>query len=94
MWNVYEQKFVTKCLIKIPREIQLKYKAWIEIVKNGGCSNLRNYPGFKDEKLKGDLMGYRSSRLSIKYRIVYIENANLEEITVTGITANDYKRGL
>jgi len=94
VWNVYEQKFVTKCLVKIPRQIQLKYKSWIEIVKNGGCGNLRNYPGFKDEKLKGVQNNYRSSRLNIKYRVVYIEDANLQEIIVVGITAHDYKEFL
>lgn len=94
MWKVYEQKFVTKCLVKLPREIQLKYKAWIEIVRSGGCNNLKNYSGFKDEKLRGNLNGYRSSRLSVKYRIVYIEDSSLEEVTVIGITAHDYKEFL
>ena len=94
MWKVYEQKLVTKGLVKLPREIQMKYKAWVEIVKNGGCNNLKNYSGFKDEKLRGSLNGYRSSRLSIKYRIIYTEDSGLEELTVVGITAHDYKEFL
>ena len=43
MWEAYEQRYVTKSLVKLPREIQLKYKAWIEIIKNGGPDNLKNY---------------------------------------------------
>ena len=89
-WKVFEEKSVTKSLKKIPKDILFKYKAWIEIVKNGGANNLKNYPGFKDEKLKGNLGHCRSSRLNIKYRVVYTENNEVKEIIVLAVTPHKY----
>jgi addiction module RelE/StbE family toxin len=91
MWKVFEEKSVTKSLKKTPKEILLKYKAWIEIVKNGGSNNLKNYPGFKDEKLKGNLRHCRSSRLNIKYRVVYTEDDKIKEIVVLAVTPHKYE---
>lgn len=91
MWKVFEEKQVTKSIKKIPQEILFKYKAWIEIVKNGGSNNLKNYPGFKDEKLKGNLRHCRSSRLNIKYRVVYAENSEIKEIIVLAVTPHKYE---
>ena len=71
MWKVYEAKTVTKDLKKTPKQIQQKYKAWVEAIKNGGSTNLRNFPGFKDEKLKGDLKDYYSIRINKRWRIVF-----------------------
>lgn len=90
MWKVYEAKVVTKDLKKIPRQILCKYKAWIEVVKNGGSKNLKNFSGFKDEVLKGDLRGCRSSRLNIQYRVVYSEDKKIKEIYVLKVTAHKY----
>lgn len=91
MWKIFEEKSVTKSLKKIPHEILFKYKAWIEIVKNGGSNNLKNYPGFKDVKLKGSLRHSRSSRLNIKYRVVYTEDDKVKEIIVLAITPHKYE---
>lgn len=90
MWKVFEEKSVTKSLKKIPKDILFKYKAWIEIVKNGGPSNLKNYAGFKDEKLKGNLSHCRSSRLNIKYRVVYTDSNEVKEIIVLAVTPHKY----
>ena len=90
MWKVYEAKSVTRSLKKIPAQIQRKYKAWIEIVKNGGSKNLKNFPGFKDEKLKGELRQCRSSRLNIQYRVVYTEDKKIKEIYVLKVTPHKY----
>jgi hypothetical protein len=73
MWEILETKNVTKCLKKIPKEILFKYRVWVEIVKNGGSTNLLNYPGFKDEKLKGQLRQCRSSILNIELFILKIK---------------------
>jgi addiction module RelE/StbE family toxin len=91
MWKVFEEKVVTKSLKKIPKDILFKYKAWIEIVKNGGSNNLKNYPGFKDEKLKGNLHYCRSSRLNIKYRVVYTQDDKIKEIVVLAVTPHKYE---
>lgn len=91
MWKLFETKDVTKKLKKCPREIQLKYKAWVEIVKNGGSNNLKKYPGFKDEKLKGKLRECRSSRLNIQYRVIYSEDKKVMEIVVISVTPHKYE---
>jgi len=92
MWKVYETKEVTKSLRRFPQQIQRKYKAWVEVVKNGGSTNLRNYPGFRDEKLKGELHECRSSRLSIQYRVIYAEENAVKEIVVLKVTPHEYKK--
>ena len=91
MWKVFEEKSVTKSIKKIPQEILFKYKAWIEIMKNGGSNNLKNYPGFKGEKLKRNLHHCRSSRLNIKFRFVYTENSEIKEIIVLAVTPHKYE---
>jgi addiction module RelE/StbE family toxin len=91
MWRIFETKEVTKSLKKIPLEIQHKYKAWVEIVKNGGADNLKNYSGFKDKQLKGKLRDCRSSRLNIQYRVIYSEDKEIKEIIVLSVTAHKYE---
>ncbi len=90
-WEVLEAKEVTKSLRKIPQRIREKYKLWIEIVRFGGPQNLKNYPGFKDEKLKGNLSEYRASRLNLQYRVIYAEERQLKEIYVLKITPHKYE---
>jgi len=91
MWRVFETKDVTKSLKKIPIEISRKYKAWIEIVKNGGSENLKNFSGFKDKTLKGKLRECRSSRLNIQYRVIYSESKQVKEIIVLSVTPHKYE---
>ncbi len=91
MWRVFETKDVTKSLKKIPQDIQWKYKAWVEIVKNGGSANLANFSGFNDKPLKGKLRECRSSRLNIKYRVIYSENHEIKEIIVLSVTPHKYE---
>ena len=73
LWEIYETKQVTKKLRKAPPQVRVKYRAWVEVARNGGSANLRNFPGFHDESLSGDLRECRSSRLNIQYRVVYSE---------------------
>ena len=91
MWNVLETKDVRKGLKKIPIEISKKYKVWVEVVKNGGSSNLKNFPGFNDKKLQGSLRECRSSRLNIQYRVIYKEDKSIKEIIVLKVTPHKYE---
>lgn len=91
MWVVYETKAVTKSLKSLPIHIRQKYKVWVEVVKNGGSWNLKNFPGFKDEGLRGELRESRSSRLNIQYRVIYSEKKNMKEIIVLKVTPHEYK---
>ena len=91
MWVIYETKSVTKSLKKLPTHIRQKYKVWVEVVRNGGSRNLKNFPGFKDEGLHGELRECRSSRLNIQYRVIYSENKDIKEIVVLKVTPHEYK---
>ena len=75
----------------MPIEIRKRYKAWVEVVRNGGSSNLKSFPGFKDKKLQGSLRECRSSRLNIQYRVVYKEDKSIKEIIVLKVTPHKYE---
>ncbi len=79
-------------LRKLPVEVLRKYKIWVEVVKNGGPHNLRNYPGFKDEKLHGKLREFRSSRLNIQFRVIYKSESAIKTVFVERVTPHEYKK--
>lgn len=91
MWVIYEKKSVSKSLKKLPIQIRQKYKVWVEVVKNGGSRNLKNFPGFRDGALQGELRECRSSRLNIQYRVIYSEKKDIKEIIVLKVTPHEYK---
>ena len=79
MWNVFEKKAVLKSIKSAPVEVLKRYEAWKRIVEISGPSGLKLIRGFRDELLKGEWKGYRSSRLGIQWRVIYkIENEVLE----------------
>lgn len=92
MWEIYEHRKVSKQLASLPIEILKHYEKWKDIVRISGPSGLKLIKGFHDEALRGEWKGYRSSRLSIKHRIIYkiIENEIL--VQVVNITPHDYRR--
>ena len=47
---------------------------------------------FSDEALKGVWKGYRSSRLSKQYRVIYQVRKEIVSILVIDVNAHDYKR--
>jgi addiction module RelE/StbE family toxin len=76
---MFEIKTVAKALKKAPVEILKRYEAWKRIVEISGPKGLKLIRGFRDESLKGDWKGYRSSRLGIQWIIIYkFENEVLE----------------
>jgi mRNA-degrading endonuclease YafQ of YafQ-DinJ toxin-antitoxin module len=91
IWDIQETKFVRKNWKGLPSSVQKKYRAWIEIAKNGGSKNLKKFSGLNDEALKGKLKDFRSSRLDIKYRVIYKEDKKKNEILVKSLTAHNYK---
>ena len=92
MWEIYEHRRVAKQLNALPTEILKHYEKWKDIVRISGPSGLRFIKGFHDEALRGDWKGFRSSRLSIKYRLIYkiIEKDIL--VQVVNVTPHDYRR--
>jgi len=53
---------------------------------------LKLIKGFDDESLRGELKGHRSSRLGIKYRVVYKVKESEIMVQVVNLRAHDYRK--
>jgi proteic killer suppression protein len=92
MWEVYEHRRVGRQLARAPLEIQKRYEKWKDIVEISGPAGLQLITGLRDEALRGEWQGYRSSRLNKQYRVIYrIEDERLA-VFVIELTAHDYRR--
>jgi len=90
MWLLYEKKSISKTMQKIPVQIRKHYELWKRIVELEGPAGLKLIKGFHDEALKGKWLGFRSSRLSLQWRVIYkIEKGNLE-VYVIDINPHQY----
>ena len=90
MWHILEHKSIRKTCRKLPVQVLKKYELWKDIVFRHGPDKLKEFPGFHDEKLKGDRSGQRSSRLSIQYRVIYVVKRNIVTIRVLDINPHEY----
>ncbi len=92
MWRIEEHRKVEKQLNAIPEDILKRYEKWLDIATISGPPGLRAIKGFHDEALSGQWKGYRSSRLSIQYRVIYRVVASSQLFQVVSVTARDYRR--
>ncbi len=92
MWLVYEHRRLEKQLAKVPLEIQKRYEKWKDIAEISGPQGLRLIRGFRDEVLRGDWSGHRSSRLSQQYRVIYRSEGDKLIVEVLEVNEHDYKR--
>ncbi len=92
MWRVEEHRRVDKQLAPAPREILLRYEKWKDIAIISGPPGLRFIKGFHDETLSGEWAGHRSSRLGLKYRVIYRLVPEDQLFQVVSVTAHDYRR--
>ena len=92
MWEVYEHRRVAKQLGTLPVEVLKRYEKWKDIVSISGPQGLRLIAGFKDEALKGDWQGCRSSRLNVQYRVIYRIEREQVLVQVVNVTPHDYRR--
>lgn len=90
MWHLREHRNLNKIIAKLPLEVVKKYELWKDIVYRHGPDKLREFPGFHDEKLKGELEGNRSSRLNIQYRVIYSVEKEIVSVYVIDITPHKY----
>lgn len=90
MWYIREHNKLDKVIAKLPLQVVKKYELWKNIVFRHGPDKLREFPGFHDEKLKGDLEGQRSSRLNIQYRVIYSIEKDVVSVFVINITPHKY----
>jgi addiction module RelE/StbE family toxin len=92
MWKIYEHRKVSKQLKELPLEILKRYEKWKDIVMISGPKGLRLIKGFHDESLKGEWKGHRSSRLGLKYRVIYTVVESQVLIQVVSVTPHDYRK--
>ena len=90
MWRIREHHKLSKVVEKLPLQVVKKYELWKSIVFRHGPDKLKEFPGFHDEKLKGDREGQRSSRLNIQYRVIYSMEKEVVTIYVIDITPHKY----
>jgi addiction module RelE/StbE family toxin len=93
MWRIEEHRRVEKQLSgAVPLEILKRYEKWKDIAALSGPPGLRAIKGFHDESLSGEWKGHRSSRLGLKWRVIYSVLANVLLIQVIQVTPHDYRR--
>tara|TARA_R110002072_G_scaffold85817_2_gene194051 strand:- start:300 stop:584 length:285 start_codon:yes stop_codon:yes gene_type:complete len=92
MWSIFEHRRLDKQLAKGPMEVQKRYEKWKDIVEISGPAGLKLVRGFRDEALRGDWRGCRSSRLNQQYRVIYQVEGNRLKVYVLEVTPHDYKR--
>lgn len=90
MYSILEHKAVVKIVDKLQPEIKKNYQAWKRIVELEGPQGLRLIKGFHDEALKGEWRGYRSSRLSKGWRVIYTVEKDKMIVYVIEITHHEY----
>ena len=90
MWHIKEHRDIEKICSNLPLNIAKKYELWKNIIFRHGPEKLKEFPGFHDEKLKGERKGQRSSRLSDQYRVIYTVKRDIVTIFVIEITLHKY----
>jgi addiction module RelE/StbE family toxin len=93
MWRIEEHRRVDKQLsASVPIEILKRYEKWKDIARLSGPPGLRLIKGFHDEALSGEWKGYRSSRLGLRWRVIYRVSASVLLVQVIQVTPHDYRR--
>jgi len=69
-----------------------KYEFWKSLIRTEGPTSLRRIKGFHDETLKGSWKGYRSSRLTKQWRVIYKVEGQTCRVYVERVTPHDYRR--
>jgi mRNA-degrading endonuclease RelE of RelBE toxin-antitoxin system len=90
MWRILEHRGIAKTCRKLPEAVVRKYELWKNIIFRHGPEKLKEFPGFHDEKLKGNRAGQRSSRLSLQYRVIYTVERDIITVLVLEITPHNY----
>lgn len=91
MWQVEEHRRVDRQLARAPIEILKRYEKWKDIARMSGPAGLMRIKGFRDEGLAGEWQGHRSSRLDLRWRVVYTVRAEALVVQVVRVTAHDYR---
>lgn len=90
MWVVLEKKQLRKVIDRIPQQTLIKYEMWKRTVTLMGPVGLKEIKGFQDKALKGRWKGFRSSRLSHQWRIIYKVEERVLQVYVLELTPHNY----
>jgi toxin HigB-1 len=91
MWEIYEHRKAVKQLEALPLDTLKRYEKWKDIVYISGPEGLKTIAGFRDEALKGEWQGHRSSRLNIQYRVIYRVEREKVLVQIVSVTPHDYR---
>lgn len=92
MWTFKEHKDLARELLRAPLQIRKKFETWKDIVAHGGPLALTRIRGFNDEALSGEWKGFRSSRLSQAYRVIYRVKGEELLVIVERVSKHDYRK--
>jgi proteic killer suppression protein len=92
MWVIFEHRRLEKQLTKAPLEVQKRYEKWKDIVEISGPAGLKLVRRFRDEALRGEWKGFRSSRLNQQSRAIYQTEGDQLKVYVVEVTPHDYRR--
>ena len=92
MWQILEHKRLDRRFKSLPIEVLKRYEKWKDIVSISGPEGLQAIRGFNDEALLGQWRGCRSSRLGLKYRLIYKIEATEVLVKVIDLTPHDYRK--
>ena len=92
MWEIYEHRKAVKQFASLPIDVLKRYEKWKDIILISGPDGLKQIRGFRDEALRGEWKGHRSSRLNIQYRVIYKIEKDLVLVQVVNVTPHDYRK--
>jgi proteic killer suppression protein len=92
MWQILEHKRLDRRCRTLPPEVLRRYEKWKDIVFISGPAGLTAIRGFNDEALGGQWKGHRSSRLGLKFRLIYKVEAKEVLVKVVDLTPHDYRK--
>jgi mRNA-degrading endonuclease YafQ of YafQ-DinJ toxin-antitoxin module len=92
MWQILEHKRLDRRFKSLPIEILKRYEKWKDIVAISGPEGLSMIRGFRDEALRGQWRGFRSSRLGIEYQAIYKIEASKILVKAIDLTPHDYRK--
>jgi|GEM_PF-123662 len=88
----FEHRNAVRQLKSLPADVLKRYEKWKNIVEISDPTGLKEIKGFRDEPLRGEWKGHRSSRLNLQYRIIYKVKKELVLVQVVSVTPHDYRR--
>jgi addiction module RelE/StbE family toxin len=92
VWSIVEAKDVVKTIAKAQGRVVDEYEFWKAIVRISGPGALRALRAMNDEALSGQWKGFRSSRLSGQWRVIYRVANSEVAVYVVRVSAHDYRR--